>query len=165
MINLINYLKQSDFFSAPASTIYHGNYKGGLAEHSLNIYTLFKEHRERFNLKVSDDTMVICSILHDVCKIGKYIIEDGVSRFNPYFIHKGHSKLSLKRIQQFIELTKEEKEIILYHMGPYGTHEFSKKTGEYSIKEMTDCYNKNKLAKLFYFCDDMTSMFLEEKRS
>ena len=28
----------SDFFTAPASTRFHGNYEGGLLEHSLNVY-------------------------------------------------------------------------------------------------------------------------------
>ena len=27
-----------DFFTAPSSSVYHGNYKGGLCEHSLNVY-------------------------------------------------------------------------------------------------------------------------------
>ena len=37
--NLITYLdEQSDFFTSPASTKYHGSYEGGLVEHSLNVY-------------------------------------------------------------------------------------------------------------------------------
>ena len=33
--DLINFLEKSDFFIAPASTRFHGNYEGGLAEHSM----------------------------------------------------------------------------------------------------------------------------------
>jgi len=40
---VIKFLESSDFFEAPASTRYHGNYKGGLAEHSLNVYEIFKK--------------------------------------------------------------------------------------------------------------------------
>ena len=29
-----------DFFTAPASTKYHGNYEGGLCEHSLDVYDM-----------------------------------------------------------------------------------------------------------------------------
>ena len=36
--NLIQWLEDSDFFVAPASTRFHGNYDGGLCEHSLNVY-------------------------------------------------------------------------------------------------------------------------------
>ena len=37
---LLEYLDSpaSDFFTAPASTRYHGAYEGGLLEHSLNVY-------------------------------------------------------------------------------------------------------------------------------
>ena len=40
----MNYLEnESDFFTSPASTKYHGSYHGGLVDHSLNVYyyTLF----------------------------------------------------------------------------------------------------------------------------
>ena len=36
---VMDWLKGSGFFTAPASTHFHGNYEGGLAEHSLNVYT------------------------------------------------------------------------------------------------------------------------------
>jgi hypothetical protein len=35
---LCNYLNSTDFFTAPASTKFHSSYKGGLCEHSLNVY-------------------------------------------------------------------------------------------------------------------------------
>lgn len=35
---LFKKLDSSDFFTAPASTRYHGAYKGGLVDHSLNVY-------------------------------------------------------------------------------------------------------------------------------
>ena len=36
---LLDYLKsaQCDFFTAPASTRFHGSYEGGLLEHSINV--------------------------------------------------------------------------------------------------------------------------------
>ena len=41
---LLEYLcsEESDFFTAPASTRYHGSYPGGLAEHSLHVYDCLK---------------------------------------------------------------------------------------------------------------------------
>ena len=36
--DFLAWLEKSDFFVAPASTKYHGNYAGGLCEHSLNVY-------------------------------------------------------------------------------------------------------------------------------
>ena len=35
---LINWLENSDFFYAPASTKYHSNFEGGLCSHCLSVY-------------------------------------------------------------------------------------------------------------------------------
>ena len=46
---LINWLEnKSDFFNAPSSTIYHGNYPGGLCQHSLNVYYAAKQFFETY---------------------------------------------------------------------------------------------------------------------
>ena len=31
-------IEQSDFYIAPASTMYHGNYEGGLCDHSVHVF-------------------------------------------------------------------------------------------------------------------------------
>ena len=36
--DLLSWLQKSDFFTAPASTKYHGAYEGGLCEHSMDVY-------------------------------------------------------------------------------------------------------------------------------
>lgn len=43
MDKLIEFLEKTDFFKAPASTKYHGNYEGGLLEHSMKVYEILKE--------------------------------------------------------------------------------------------------------------------------
>jgi hypothetical protein len=43
----------------------------GLAEH-WNVYTIFKYIIARYDLKLTDDSVAICGLLHDVCKIGVY---------------------------------------------------------------------------------------------
>lgn len=35
---LLSYIRTSDFYKAPASTRFHSCHKGGLLEHSLNVY-------------------------------------------------------------------------------------------------------------------------------
>jgi len=46
---LVKYLEEkTDYFTAPASTKFHSNFEGGLAEHSHNVVELFKEKNERF---------------------------------------------------------------------------------------------------------------------
>ena len=46
--NLLNFLEKSDFYTAPASTRFHGNYEGGLVEHSLKVYEILKHKVEDF---------------------------------------------------------------------------------------------------------------------
>ena len=41
--NLISFIEKTDFFRAPASTRFHGSYKGGLLVHSLNVYECLLE--------------------------------------------------------------------------------------------------------------------------
>ena len=74
---LLEYLMSpsSDFFTAPASTRYHGAYEGGLVEHSLNVYECLCDYlaRERvqelYGIEASEETVAIVSLLHDICKM------------------------------------------------------------------------------------------------
>jgi hypothetical protein len=161
MEELINYLEKSGYFESPGSSKFHGNFKHGLIIHSFNLYSLFKSRIEEFKIDFQVESIIICAFLHDLCKVGLYIItKDGAKR-NSDFSEQGHSKLSIRRAERFIKLNEIEKEIIQFHMGPYGTTDFAF-NGEYTLKEMVDTYSKNNIAKLFYFCDDMSSMFLEK---
>jgi 23S rRNA maturation-related 3'-5' exoribonuclease YhaM len=69
---LIDYLEDSDFFIAPASTKYHGAYPGGLAEHSLHVWHLLQHKNEYYRLGLPDDTVAITALGHDNCKINFY---------------------------------------------------------------------------------------------
>ena len=46
---LLDYLASPacDFFTAPASTRFHGSYEGGLCEHSLNVYDCLCDYLQR----------------------------------------------------------------------------------------------------------------------
>ena len=52
MENLLEFLEKSDFYKAPASTRYHGNYEGGLLEHSMKVYEIFNEKVEKSNFNM-----------------------------------------------------------------------------------------------------------------
>ena len=127
---IIKFLESSDFFEAPASTRYHGNYKGGLAEHSLNVYEIFKKKNEIYDFGLSDDTVKITALLHDICKTNFYTVssrnmkKDGKWIKVPYYavddqVPFGHGEKSVILLQQFIRLSKEEVIIIRWHMGGY----------------------------------------------
>ena len=77
---LLEYLlsPHSDFFEAPASARFHGNYDGGLLDHSLNVYDCLKDYLQRervkstYGMNYSEETIAIVSLLHDLCKINCY---------------------------------------------------------------------------------------------
>jgi len=162
ILDLINFLENSSFFYMPASTKYHRTYRGGLAKHSLEVYYLLSGLNEHFKLKIPHESIVISSLLHDICKIDNYIFvtEDNI-RYNKEVVDKRHAAKSLDIISKFIDLTELERNCIKYHMGFYYCFEFNSDWGEYSISELSEAYNKTQVVKLFAYCDDMESQFKE----
>ena len=75
---LLAWLEKSTFFSDPASTKHHLSEPGGLCQHSLNVYYRLKQFIEaeaEHDIKyasISDETIAICGLLHDLCKVGCY---------------------------------------------------------------------------------------------
>ena len=127
--------KSSDFFTAPASTRYHGSYAGGLAEHSINVFHCLKAYMDRervkneYGLNYSDETIALVSLLHDVCKINCYKAgtrnvkdDNGVWQKVPTYnfddqMPYGHGEKSVYIISGFMRLSREEAFAIRYHMG------------------------------------------------
>ena len=76
--DLLAWLEKSTFFSDPASTKHHLSEPGGLCRHSLNVYYRLKQFAEaeaEHDIKyagISDETIAICGLLHDLCKVGCY---------------------------------------------------------------------------------------------
>ena len=76
--DLIQWMRENGFFSAPCSSKYHLAKQGGLAEHSLNVYRIAKNIA--FNLYVYPnnltqemiDSIIICALLHDLGKAGQF---------------------------------------------------------------------------------------------
>lgn len=117
---------QTDFFTAPASTKYHGAYEGGLVDHSLNVYAALT-NKAGFD----PETRAVCALLHDVCKADYYEREEsGKYRVNDRFPF-GHGEKSVLMISRFMWLTEEEALAIRWHMGAYdeaargGSHTYS----------------------------------------
>ena len=127
--NLLAFLEKTDFYAAPASTKYHGAYKGGLLEHSMKVYEILKEKIKNEKLDVKEDTIIISALLHDICKLNFYKVdyrnaknEKGEWEKVPYYtiddtIPYGHGEKSVMMISEYIKLTNEEKYAIRWHMG------------------------------------------------
>lgn len=87
---LINWLENSDFFYAPASTKYHSNFEGGLCSHCLSVYyslealcnTFASEskyitledgsQKEEITCRYDKDSIIIVALLHDLSKANFY---------------------------------------------------------------------------------------------
>ncbi len=129
--DLIKFIESTDFFTAPASTRFHGDYEGGLVAHSLKVYEILKEKVVNASIKsdVSEDTIKIVALLHDICKANFYKVdyrnaknELGVWEKVPYYtvddrIPYGHGEKSVMMITEYMKLTSEEKYAIRWHMG------------------------------------------------
>lgn len=117
-------LDKLGFFTAPASTRFHGAYEGGLFDHSLEVTKSLVELTEKLNLKWSRPiSPKIVGMFHDLCKCDNYVwdIENDKYKYNPDIIIPGHGEKSIIMLQKFITLTDEEIACIRWHMGAYET--------------------------------------------
>ncbi len=133
---LLEYLLSdaSDFFTAPASTRFHGSVKGGLLAHSLNVYDCLKDYlargrvKDMYGMNYSEESIAIVSLLHDICKVNFYVEttrnvkENGVWKTVPYYsiddkLPYGHGEKSVYIISGYMRLTRDEAFAVRYHMG------------------------------------------------
>ena len=131
MDKLLEFLEGSDFYTAPSSTRFHGNWESGLLEHSLKVYEILKEKIKNspIEIDVPEDTLIIVPLLHDICKTNFYKTDYrnakndlGVWEKVPYYtiddtIPYGHGEKSVMMLTEYIKLTSEEKYAIRWHMG------------------------------------------------
>ena len=130
-------LERLGFFEAPASTRFHLNSKGGLLQHSLNVCNTALSIREVMIGKdeslrdlLPKDSVIIASLLHDVCKadIYKPIIKKQKNNFGVWVdvpgydvdysnFPLGHGEKSvIWLLQNGLKLTVDEIMAIRWHM-------------------------------------------------
>lgn len=77
---LMNYIRNSDFYTAPASTRFHLACPGGLLQHSLNVYDCLMAKKTQYIWQhylreyVGDESIILISLMHDLCKVDTYKI-------------------------------------------------------------------------------------------
>lgn len=149
----IKYIKNSDFFEAPASIKYHRNYPGGLAEHCLNLLEPLKLSNSRLkeSKQLPEDSILIIALCHDICKEGLY-----KGDYGDYHVEKGHpannkhSILSIERIEKYMKITSTERDIILYHMGLFSCYEYGM---EYTPEDLMRATKRHPLVQIFAAID------------
>ena len=170
---LLEFLEKTDFFVAPASTQFHSAYEGGLCDHSINVYNRFlnsvkNEYGKKYLDVVSNETIAICGLLHDICKVDTFKADfknkkvDGNWVQVPYYtvedsLPYGHGEKSVYIISGFMKLTREEAMIINWHMGGFDARV---RGGAYGLSE---AYYKYPLAVIFHTCDILATYLDETK--
>lgn len=171
--NLLDWLINSDFFTAPASSKFHSAYEGGLCEHSLKVFDRYTrllkmEYGEDFLSKISMESIAIIALLHDVCKVDFYKTDyrnvkvDGQWVQVPYYtvedkLPYGHGEKSVYIVGSFIKLTREEAMAINWHGGGFDDRV---RGGSYA---MAEAYYKFPNAMIFHTAD-MMATYLDETK-
>ena len=146
--NLIEWLEKSDFFSAPASSKFHGNYIGGLCEHSLNVYDVALHLKEKYMPEgIQDESIAIAALFHDLCKVHCYKkgfrnVKNDAGAWEKKEIWEiderlplGHGEKSCIILQWFIRPTVDELIAIRWHMSGFDKSVIG---GDYSISKAQD---------------------------
>ena len=146
--NLIEWLEKSDFFSAPASSKFHGNYIGGLCEHSLNVYDVALHLREKYIPDgISTESIAIAALFHDICKVHYYKkgfrnVKNDAGVWEKKEIWEiderlplGHGEKSCIILQWFIRPTVDELLAIRWHMSGFDKSVIG---GDYSVSKAQD---------------------------
>jgi len=122
LCGLTAYLHTNNFKDQPASTYHHYACKGGLLVHSLNVYVQLKKLVKLYNIDISEDSLIIIGLLHDLCKTDAYIYSTTQEKYlyNPKScLPIGHSEKSIALAQRFFRLNEDEILSIRWHMGAF----------------------------------------------
>lgn len=166
--DLMEWLEKSDFYTAPASTRFHGNYPGGLLEHSLNVYDELKRLLQIYGevVPATESTVRIVSLFHDLCKVNFYATEkrnrkNELGQWESYdaysikekFCFGGHGSKSVFILQSFMKLTPEEAVAVNCHMGAF----------DEGGKNVGSSFDQYPLAWLTHTADCAAAFILEKK--
>lgn len=133
---LLTFIQKSDFYTAPASTRFHGAKEGGLLEHSLNVFDCLMAKRSNpvwngFLSEISEESFILSALLHDLCKTYYYTTEmrnkkDDNGKWIQVQVYTvadkipyGHGEKSVMMIEEYIRLLPVERYSIRWHMGAY----------------------------------------------
>lgn len=128
----LDWLRTTDFYTAPASTRYHEAFPGGLVSHSIKVYNKVIDLLKTDTFKsVPMEDAAMVSLIHDWCKIdfyesytrnvkddktGKWRQEPGYT-INQKGLPLGHGATSLYLASRVMVLTPEQALAIRWHMG------------------------------------------------
>lgn len=163
----LDFLHNSDFYTAPASTRFHGCHEGGLVEHSLSVYKWAFDILRGLDftgaeLEINTESLAIVTLFHDICKIGVYSVDyrnnknESTGKWEkvPYYKmqddsgYGGHGIKSALILAQYMPLHPEESIAIVHHMGAWDKSTYG---------DPGKAYEKFHLAWLLHVADEAAS--------
>jgi len=167
--DLITWLETTDFYTAPASTKFHGNHETGLLIHSLYVYKVLAKMSKEFNQGIKEDEIIISSLLHDLCKANMYVTgsrnvkNEETGKWEKKAVYQidnqepiGHGAKSAIIAQRFIKLTDYELYSIIHHMGFPGGDSYG------AQMDYNAALEKNPKILLLHLADNMSSSLFEK---
>ena len=170
---LLDYLENSDFYTSPASTMYHGSYPGGLCEHSINVYEslvteVHNTYGENWAEVIDPESVAIVSLFHDLCKVNTYesylrnVKNEDTGKWeqvecyrrNPMF-PLGHGEKSLFIIMNYMLLVPQEALAIRWHMGAFDLGNYN------NVGELDKAFKNSELAFLLHIADMKANYLIE----
>lgn len=164
---LLNWLDSTDFYTAPASTKFHGACESGLLMHSILVYETLME--KYFDEDDDEESFAICGLFHDLCKTEYYVTstrnvkndETGLWEKKPYYkvedkFPYGHGEKSAFLIERFMRLKTAEAVAIRWHMGG-----FDDSAGSFAL---SCAYREYPLAVKLHLAD-LESTYIKERGS
>ena len=131
----LEWLKNNGYFTAPASTKYHGNYEGGLFDHSHAVATELIALTQKNGLMWQNPrSPAVIGLFHDICKVDQYkhpteslYVNNEEQKveipdkweYRDDMLLKGHGDKSIMILASHMQLTEEEVMCIRYHMGAF----------------------------------------------
>lgn len=161
MSNVLQELESRGFYTSPASSRYHLAYSGGLLVHSINVLDAAQGIAQMLpDGVVNDVSLIIASLLHDVCKTGTYQISEETNKYYKVYSETpfGHGEKSVIMLQDWgLKLTEEEIASIRWHMGAWSLNLFSYE----EVQQYNMAIEKYPLATVIQMADQFASKITE----
>ena len=117
---------------------------------------------------ISDESIAIIALLHDVCKVNTYTVDYRNQKVNgqwiqvPYYAYSnslpyGHGEKSVYMISGFMRLTREEAMAINWHMGGFDQRVVG---GSFALSEAFYQFP----ASVIFHISDIQATYLDEKQ-
>ena len=166
--DLMSWLESTDFYKAPASAMFHGNYAGGLVDHSVHVYEELKKLCNFYcPKKYTEESIAIVALFHDLCKVNFYtestrnVKDEKTGRWYQVPFYKtqeqqpmgGHGSKSMFIVMYHMFLHGFEASAINCHMGPWDKQDYDNPGA---------VYENNELAWLLHVADERATYYRDE---